>query len=91
MPRECEYCNGTGTVDAPMTNADLIRAMNDRQLAEFLAAKFTDNTQVQEAMKGNHMTATQLSETSHAWFVGWMTWLQQPVDGERKDNERKVD
>lgn len=32
----CEVCQGKGTVEVPVTNADHIRSMTDEELAEFL-------------------------------------------------------
>lgn len=32
----CKECNGKGSIQAPMTNADHIRAMSDEELAEFI-------------------------------------------------------
>lgn len=68
----------------PMTNADRIRAMSDEELAEFLAAKFSDLQQAQQFFnESSTLTATQLSALSHLWYCAWMQWLKQPVkDGD---------
>ena len=63
-----------------LTNADRIRAMSDRELAEFLTKKFTDNEAMKAASKGDVLTATYLSEISCAWFHVWMQWLRQPAE-----------
>ena len=34
--KTCELCHGAGVIEAPMTNADRIRAMSDEDLAELL-------------------------------------------------------
>ena len=34
--KTCELCHGAGVIEAPMTNADRIRAMTDEELAVFL-------------------------------------------------------
>lgn len=60
-----------------MTNADRIRAMSDRELANLLAMKFAD---LQVDANGLQMTATQLSVLQHTWFRAWMQWLQQPAE-----------
>ena len=60
------------------TNADRIRAMTDRELAEFLSQKCAD---IQAQQLSNH-TATQLSSLSHTWYCAWMQWLRQPPKGE---------
>ncbi|MBQ9167768.1 MAG: hypothetical protein IJX67_05095 [Oscillospiraceae bacterium] len=72
-----------------MTNADLVRMMNDRELANFLSAKFAD-FQVQNAFtEDSPPTATQISALKSTWYAAWMQWLRLPVTekgGER--NER---
>lgn len=66
----------------PMTNADRIRAMSDKELAAFLASKFSDLQSQQLFGESSPPTATQLSALSHTWFVQWMYWLKQPVEEE---------
>ena len=34
--KTCELCHGAGVIEAPMTNADLIRSMSDEELAKLL-------------------------------------------------------
>ena len=34
--KTCELCHGAGVIEAPMTNADRIRAMTDEELAKLL-------------------------------------------------------
>ena len=34
--KTCELCHGAGVIEAPMTNADRIRAMSDEELAKLL-------------------------------------------------------
>ena len=39
----CTVCDGLGHIEAPMTNADRIRAMSDEELCDFLGQyKFCD-------------------------------------------------
>lgn len=73
-----EYCSDFE--EATVTNGDRIRAMTDKELAEFLAKKFTGNEAVKAASKGDLLTATYLSEISHTWFKVWMQWLRQPAE-----------
>ena len=69
--------------EKPKTNADRIRAMSDRELAAFLAGKFTDHETEKAVQKGEVLTATYVSEMAHTWFRVWMQWLQQPAEVER--------
>ena len=41
--KTCELCHGAGVIEAPMTNADRIRAMTDEELAELLFRVGYDN------------------------------------------------
>lgn len=72
----CPLSNMAST-PRPKTNADKIRAMSDRELANLLATKFAD---LQVDANGLQMTATQLSVLQHTWFRAWMQWLQQPAE-----------
>ena len=67
-----------------LTNADRIRAMSDEELANFLAAKFSDLQQAQQFFnESSTLTATELYALSHSWYCALMQWLRQPVkDGE---------
>lgn len=38
----CKECNGTGTVEVPMTNAEHIKEMNNEELAEFIHNTYFD-------------------------------------------------
>lgn len=64
----------------PMTNADRVRAMSDRELAAFLARKFTDHETEKAIQKGEMLTATYVSQIAHAWFTVWMQWIRQPAE-----------
>lgn len=70
----------------PETNADKIRAMSDREIAAFLAGKFTDHETEKSVQKGEVLTATYISEMAHTWFVAWMQWLQQPAEVDNAEN-----
>ena len=69
-------------VDHPKikTNADKVRAMSDKELAAFLAGKFTDHETEKSVQKGEVLTATYISEMAHTWFAAWMQWLRQPAE-----------
>jgi hypothetical protein len=62
------------------TNADRIRAMSNRELAAFLAGKFTDHETTKAVQKGEMLTATYISEMAHTWFSVWMQWLREPAE-----------
>lgn len=76
----CRTCNGMGY--SYMTNADKIRSMSDREIAEFLAGKFTDHTTNILSGEGMFRTATGISEEAHFWFESWMQWLSMSVGDE---------
>lgn len=62
------------------TNADRIRTMSDKELAAFLAGKFTDHETEKAVQKGEVLTATYVSEMAHTWYAAWMQWLRQPAE-----------
>ena len=75
-------CYGCGAYREP-TNADRIRAMTDEELANFLAAKFSDLQAQQLFGESPAPTATELSALAYTWYCQWMYWLKQPVkDGD---------
>ena len=76
----CRTCNGSG--EKPMTNADRIRAMSDKEIACFLAGKFTDTTTQRMVELGKMRSATEISVEADLWFRAWMQWLRQPAEVE---------
>ena len=81
-----EHCNLEACpefVPGIMTNSDRIRAMTDKELAEFLAAKFTDQKTLEAVEKGSPLTATYISLLHHTWYVTWMQWLRSPAEEKR--------
>ena len=74
-----ELCPMSNVREQPKTNADRIRAMSDRELADFLAAKFAD-IHTQCAFEKEPPTATQLRAIAHTYFCAWVQWLQQPAE-----------
>lgn len=65
----------------PITNADRIRAMSDKELASFLADRFA-NESCNRLSECNMVTATQMEAIRHTWYCCWMDWLEQPAEGE---------
>lgn len=66
----------------PMTNGDKIRAMSDKELAGFLAGKFTDQTTQRMVEMGEMRSATSISYEADLWFRTWMQWLRMPAEVE---------
>lgn len=64
----------------PMTNADRIRAMSDRELAYFLADKYVMEGCRRLNDEGYEPTATQIEEIRHTLYCTWMNWLRQPAE-----------
>lgn len=66
--------------EKPVTNADRIRSMTDKELASFLADRFARRGGFAFGIKAQTMTATQIAEITHAWYVAWMQWLRLPAE-----------
>lgn len=66
----------------PFTNGDKMRLMDDRELAAFLAGKFTDHSTQLSMERGVIRSATLISAEADLWFRVWMQWLRLPADGE---------
>jgi hypothetical protein len=66
----------------PMSNADRIRAMNDRELAEFLADHDIKQSCMRLYEKGVTPTATQLAEITTTLVRAYSGWLQMPTGDE---------
>lgn len=64
----------------PMTNADRIRAMSDKELAEFAAEKIVNLENRKMVEQGHTPTATQLSALGHTSYCVLMRWIQQPAE-----------
>ena len=79
VPRKCEHCNGTGTIEAQITNADRIRAMSDEELAEFLADKYVMESCLRLKDEGYEPTETQKKAIKHTLYCTWIQWLKQPA------------
>ena len=71
--KTCELCHGAGVIEAPMTNADRIRAMNDEELAEFIK-HIKIRAAFCKAVKDNDAFEELCSAE----------WLQQPAGEEDK-------
>lgn len=91
----CSYCTLTQELMCKHnhpTNADRIRGMSERELAEFMASKFTEFACTQAAESGHTMTATQISMMKEIWFRACMRWLRAPIEEEeeRKDGSAQT-
>ncbi len=64
----------------PMTNADRIRAMNDKELASFLAERYVKESVLRLQDEGHNPTATQIRALHERLYITWMRWLRQPVE-----------
>lgn len=65
----------------PLTNGDKLRAMSDKELACFLAGKFTDYTTQRMMELGEMRSATAISVEADLWFRTWMQWLRMRAEG----------
>lgn len=70
----------TGRVQPRKTNSDALRNMSDKELAGFLAGKFTDFSTEKKVEKGEIPSATQISMEADIWYRAWMQWLRTPVE-----------
>lgn len=78
FPEVCEHW----TPKKPKTNADRIRAMSDRELAEFMAERNVNESTVLLLNKDHGLTATQIKAMKHNVYCALMQWLQQPAEGD---------
>ena len=62
--KTCELCHGAGVIEAPMTNADRIRAMSDEELAVLIAREIV------------HVPHSGFYVAKSAW----LRWLQETVE-----------
>lgn len=79
----CRYCTFTQEATCKhnrKTNADIIRGMTDKELACFLAGKFTDHTTQIKMNAGEIRTATAISAEANYWYAEWMQWLRMTVE-----------
>ncbi len=66
---------GNAATMPTQTNADRIRAMSDRELADFLSGKFS------EVCCAEHtLSIIQLEALKHNLFGIFMKWLKQPAE-----------
>lgn len=70
------------------TNSDRIRSMSDKELANFLAQKFTENSKVKMLDKGEIPSATYLHLERETWFRAWMQWLREPAEDVMANEKR---
>ena len=72
--KTCELCHGAGVIEAPMTNADRIRAMSDDELAEFLADAAAEYCHV------------GLCEDGETCRICCLRWLQMTAEEDKHEN-----
>ncbi len=75
-----EFCNEFDRI--LKTNAERVRDMSDRELAEFLADSLAKESCNRLKVEGRMVTATITEGIRHAWYCYWMQWLQQPAEVE---------
>jgi hypothetical protein len=81
---ECKYVDKEGEpqpsnwIPKVKTNADRIRAMSDRELADFLSGKFNE-----VFCLGHSLSVIQREALKHNLFCIFMKWLKQPVEDEQ--------
>lgn len=79
--KTCELCHGAGVIEAPMTNADRIRAMSDEELAGFLMKLMHNNIQCfGEGMFPYH----PCPQEQNCKQCG-LDWLRQPAEEDKHD------
>ena len=66
--------------EKPKTNADNIRAMNDAELAGFIADKLVAERRNLLCEKGHTFTATEIEAARHTWYCVLLRWLRQRVE-----------
>lgn len=85
---QCRYVDVNGHPEPSnwkpqtMTNADHIRNMSDKELANFLADKYLMESLLRLKDQEYEPTATQIETIKHALYCTWMNWLQQPAEEE---------
>lgn len=61
----------------PMTNADRIRAMSNKELAWFLAERYAKESVLRLRDLGQEPTATQIKAVTEQLYYTWLRWLEQ--------------
>ena len=81
---ECPECKGRGYIDAPVTNADMIREMTDEELANMLV----ETDWCEQCIQLNEDGTCKIMNTQdNLWdgklhdhcVAGALNWLRQPV------------
>lgn len=78
---ECDRFNQK-VLSQPMTNGDRFRAMNNIELAEFLADKFVAASCTRLTDDGYEPTEIEKENIKHTWYCAWLEWLRQPAEVE---------
>lgn len=66
----------------PMSNADRIRAMSDKELAWFMAERYAKESVLRLRDSGCEPTATQIKALTEQLYYTWVRWLLQPAEDE---------
>lgn len=77
-------CNDCCPLARPQTNADSIRAMNDEDLAKWLAHTVADTVWDSLGKKG--VPFSRVCAVPE-YYYQFLNWLKQPAEGERKGYE----
>jgi hypothetical protein len=64
----------------PMTNADRLRDMSDKELALFLSERYANESVLRVRDQGYNPTATQIKALRERLYLTWMQWLRQPAE-----------
>lgn len=66
----------------PVTNADRIRAMSDRELAWWLAERYAKEAVLTLRDKGVTPSATEIKAVTERLYMTWARWLMAPAEAE---------
>lgn len=80
VPRKCEHCNGTGTIEAQITNADRIRAMSDEELATHLHDIGWDCHMCAEHKRLDNEPLLRGEKCDEKCADHCLEWLKQPTE-----------
>ena len=76
--KTCELCHGAGVIEAPMTNADRIRSMNDEELAKLLL----------DGCRGSKCDDQPQNEWGSVnCFQCRLEWLHKPAEEDKHEND----
>ena len=76
--KTCELCHGAGVIEAPMTNADRIRAMTDEELGVWIC---------KHALSCGCCVGVELCRSDDGIANGAVKWLQQPAEEDKHEDD----